>query len=90
MGSEQRNFVRIPVPMDIEVQMDGAEATVLETIDISNGGAFIRAAAEQCPAVGSEVSLKVKGSLGGEEPPTVRARVVRTTSEGMGVAFLDS
>ncbi len=90
MGSDQRNFARIPVPMNIEVRLDGDDMMVLETLDISNGGAFIQATAEQCPAVDSEISLKVKGSLGGEEPPTIRARVVRTTTEGMGVAFLDS
>ena len=90
MGNDKRSFARIPVPMDIEVRIDGAEMMVLETVDISNGGAFIKATAEQCPSVGTELFLKVKGSLGGEEPPTVRARVARTTSEGMGVEFLDT
>ena len=90
MGSDKRAFARIPVPMDIEVRIDGAEMMVLETVDISNGGAFIKVEPEQCPAVGTELSLKVKGLLGGEEPPTVRARVARTTIEGMGVEFLDT
>ena len=90
MGSEQRNFARIPVPMDVEVRMGGDEMIVLETVDISNGGAFIKAEADQCPAVGTTLSLKVKGQLGGEEPPTVQARVVRITNEGMGVEFLSS
>ena len=88
MGSDQRNFARIPVPMDIEVRMDGADMVVLETIDISNGGAFIKAEPQQCPPVGTELSLRVRGSLSGEEPPTVQARVVRITDEGMGVEFL--
>lgn len=90
MGSDKRSFARIPVPMDIEVRREGSEMMVLETIDISNGGAFIKATPEQCPDVGTELQLKVKGALGGEEPPTVRARVVRTTNEGMGVEFLDT
>ncbi len=90
MGSDQRNFARIPVPMDIEVRIEGAEALILETVDISNGGAFIKTEPQQCPAIGTELLLKVKGALGGEDPPTVRARVVRTTDEGMGVEFLDS
>lgn len=88
MGSDQRSFARIPVPMDIEVRRDGAEMVVLETTDISNGGAFIKAEPQQCPAIGTELSLRVKGQLGGEEPPTVQARVVRITQEGMGVEFL--
>ena len=90
MGSDQRNFARIPVPMDIEVRMDGAEMVLLVTVDISNGGAFIKAEPQQCPAIGTELSLRVKGQLGGEEPPTVQARVVRITNEGMGVEFLPS
>ena len=90
MGNNQRNFARIPVPMDIEVRVEGAEMVVLETIDISNGGAFIKAEPHQCPAVGTELQLKVKGQLGGESPPTVQARVVRINNEGMGVEFLTS
>lgn len=88
MGIEQRNFARIPVPMDIEVRRDGAEMIVLETVNISNGGAFIKGGPEDCPAIGTELQLRVKGSLGGKAPPTMHARVVRTTSEGMGVEFL--
>ena len=90
MGSDQRNFARIPVPMDIEVQVDGAEVVVLETSDISNGGAFIKAEPQQCPAIGTELSLRVKGQLGGEAPPTVQAKVVRVTDEGMGVEFIST
>ena len=90
MGNNQRNFARIPVPMDIEVRVEGAEMVVLETVDISNGGAFIKAEPHQCPAVGTELQLKVKGQLGGEAPPTVQARVVRINNEGMGVEFLTS
>jgi hypothetical protein len=90
MGSNKRNFARLPVPMDIEVRMDGAEMMVLVTVDISNGGALIKAEPQQCPPVGSLLSLKVKGQLGGEEPPTVQARVVRITAEGIGVEFLSS
>ena len=88
MGSNKRAFARIPLPMDIEVRVEGADPVVMVTVDISNGGAFIKADPAQCPAVGTEIDLKVKGQLGGEDPPTVRARVVRTTAEGMGVQFL--
>ncbi|MCW8918821.1 MAG: PilZ domain-containing protein [Gammaproteobacteria bacterium] len=88
MRDDNRRFARIPLPMEVEVRMEGAEMMVLETIDISNGGAFIKAEAHQCPAVGTELSLRVKGNLGGEEPPTVQARVVRVTSEGFGIRFL--
>ena len=90
MGSDKRSFARIPVPMDVEMLVAGEETLVLETVDISNGGAFIKAEPQQCPDVGTVVSLKVKGQLGGEEPPTVEARVVRVTNEGLGVQFLET
>lgn len=90
MGSDNRRFARIPLPMDIEVRFADGTQVEMVTVDISNGGAFIKVEPGQCPAIGSELQLKVKGQLGGEEPPTVRARVVRTTPEGMGVEFLDT
>jgi hypothetical protein len=40
----------------------------LETADLSDGGVFLKTAAEQCPAIGDEVTLQVVGSLGGEAP----------------------
>jgi hypothetical protein len=90
MGSDKRNFARIPVPMDIEVRRSGVEMMVLESADISNGGAFLKVEPRHCPPVGTELQLRVKGSLGGEEPPTMHARVVRTTHEGVGVEFLEA
>jgi hypothetical protein len=89
MDNEQRHFVRIPLPMDVEVRVNGNEAMVLQTVDISNGGAFIKAEPEQCPAIGTELSLRVKGQLDGKEPPAVTAQVVRTTAEGMAVTYLE-
>lgn len=90
MGKDKRDFARIPVPMDIEVTATGTDSTLLmETVDISNSGAFIKTESEQIPEVGKELQLKIKSQLGGEEPPMVKAVVVRTTGEGFGVKFLD-
>jgi hypothetical protein len=60
----------------------------LETADLSDGGVFLKASAEQRPPIGEEVTLRVVGTLGGEEPPLVPARIVRHTSTGMGLEFL--
>lgn len=86
---DKRDFSRIPVPMDIEVQVNGAEdALLLETLDISNSGAFIKASPEETLQAGTEVMLQVKGLFGGEAPPIVNAVVVRTTADGFAVRFL--
>ena len=87
MGREKRTSARHPVPMGIEVRSQEQGVVVLETTDISDGGAFIKAPPEQCLPVGSEIELKVKGLMGGDAP-LVKARVVRLSPQGMGVEFI--
>ncbi len=87
---ERREFSRIVVPIEIEMFLEGQEPLTLETMDIGHDGAFIKAAPSQCPEVGTVVALKLKAKLGGEEPPTVQAKVMRTTRHGMGVHFIDA
>lgn len=90
MGEEKRRHVRIEVPMPVEVTHPEQGTVELITADLCESGVFLKADPAQCPAVGEEVTLKVKGGVlgGGEEPPLVKARVVRVTAEGMGVEFL--
>ena len=73
--------------MGIEVHSKEHGLVVLETIDISDGGAFLKAAAEHCLPIGSEIELRVKGLLGADAP-IVKARVVRVSPQGMGVEFI--
>lgn len=90
MSAEKRQYVRIEVPMPVEVTHPELGTFELVTADLCEGGVFLKARPEQCPAVGERITIKVKGGvLGGtDEPPTVEARVVRVTEKGMGVAFL--
>jgi len=90
MGEEKRRHIRIEVPMPVEVTHPSLGTVELITADICDSGVFLKADPEQCPAVGDEVTLKVKSGVlgGGEEPPLVPARVVRVTKDGMGVEFL--
>lgn len=89
MGEEKRRHVRIEVPMPVEVTHPTMGTFELVTADICDSGVFLKAEPEQCPPVGSEVTLRVKGGvLGGEDPPLVPARVVRITADGMGVEFI--
>jgi len=67
--------------------MHGSLGTVeLTTADISDGGLFIRTAG--CPqfAIGDEVNVQVCEV---EDAPVVRAVVVRLTTNGAGLQFLD-
>lgn len=88
MGEEKRQHVRLTVPMPVEITHAQLGTVELVTADLSDGGVFLQAEPEQCPPVGDEITLKVVGTLGGETPPLVRARVVRVTVDGMGVEFL--
>lgn len=90
MGQEKRRHVRIEVPMPVEVTHPTMGTFELVTADLCESGVFLKADPEQCPAVGDEITIKVKGGVlgGGEEPPLVPARVVRVTENGMGVEFI--
>lgn len=90
MGAERRQHVRIEVPMPVLLTHPALGTNELITVDICDNGIFLKAEPSQCPAVGDEVTLQLKsGVLGdGEEPPQVRARVVRVTEDGMGIQFI--
>ena len=89
MTGNKRQFSRIEVPMPINLTHPEHGTISLQTIDISDGGVFLKANANQCLAVGTEVTLQVKaGLLAGDDPPQVKAVVVRVTDEGMGLKFV--
>lgn len=90
MGAERRQHVRIEVPMPVLVTHHALGTNELITVDICDNGVFLKAEATQCPPIGDEVTLQLKGGIlgDGEEPPLVRARVVRVTENGMGIEFL--
>ncbi len=90
MSEERRRHVRIEVPMPVLVTHHALGTIELVTADICDNGVFLKAEPSQCPPVGDEVTLQLKGGLlgDGEEPPLVRAQVVRITENGMGVEFL--
>jgi hypothetical protein len=88
--AEQRRHERYPIDVEVEITEPAIGRVVVVTRDMSDGGVFLRVAPGQGrPALGSEITLRVTQTLGGEEPPLVRGRVVRATDDGIGVAFLD-
>jgi len=88
MKKEKRQFIRLCIPMSMTLTHEVLGTLQLETADLSDGGAFLKATPEQCPAIGEAITLQVVGSLGGKAPPQMPARVVRVTDEGIGVQFL--
>lgn len=74
--------------MPVEIAHPQLGTLQLETVDLSDGGLFIKATPEQCPPLNDEITVQVVGTLDGKAPPLVRARVARITDKGMGIQFL--
>lgn len=86
---ERRVHGRQIVSLPAEIIDPPLGKVTLLTQDLSQGGAFIKADAQRCLAVGSVLSVRIPGFLWGESTSTVVARVVRVTNEGMALQFLD-
>ena len=86
---ERRAHERHLVSLPVEIINPPVGKVTLLTQDLSLGGAFVKAEAEDCLAVGTVLSVRIPGFLWGEHTSTVVARVVRVTDDGMGLQFLD-
>lgn len=85
---ENRKHERYAMSLEVEVIHAESGNLVLSTKDISDGGVFLYMRNQPCPPIGTVLHLKLRGLLGGEEPPTVKVTVVRTTEEGVGLRFV--
>jgi hypothetical protein len=85
---ENRRHERVPIAVEVEMVDPAIGKLIVNTKDISDGGLFLRLAHKPWPQVGSVVTVRVNEQLGGEDPPLLRARVVRETHDGVGVEFI--
>ncbi len=80
---------RLPASFKVEASWDGA-THVYSTRNISDTGIFLIIEQGPRPIIGSTIKVRLQGNLGGgEEPPTLDMRVMRTESSGIGLRFLD-
>lgn len=86
---ENRQFERFTLSVEVEMTYSGTGKMILQTRDISTGGVFLHMQGKAIPPLGSELLLKLTGLVAGEEPSTVRVKVVRVASDGIGLEFLD-
>ena len=88
--NNKRDNSRMPVTLTVEITHESIGTIELKTRDMSNGGIFVIIDKKPGLTVGLEVLVKVKGKLGdGEEPPTLKMKVVRAEPQGYGLKFLD-
>jgi len=88
---ENRRDERFPITVEVEVLIPGfwkKRKRILRTIDMSNSGVFLECDEKSCPPVGTKLEVRISGTVGGEAPPLVQAKVVRVTRNGMAVVFL--
>jgi hypothetical protein len=86
---DNRKFERFTLSVEVELTYSGTGKMILNTKDVSTGGVFLHMEGKPIPPLGSELLIKLTGPVGGEEPSTVRVKVVRVTDEGIGLEFLD-
>lgn len=73
----------------VELTYPGHQAITLQARDVSDGGVFLERGDHPLPPMGAEVYLHVMGELDGEDPPTVKAKVVRVMDQGIGLYFME-
>ena len=86
--SDKRRDQRIGIKLDVELEVEDKEPSVLKTRDLSNSGVFLESASDSLPVEGSIVTIRIKQSFAEGEAPKVRAQVVRVDNEGIALKFI--
>jgi len=84
-GSERRKHTRLPLPAHIKVTHSSFGTMVVHSLDISNGGLFIKNGDHPYPSVGGV--LQVQDADMPVEAPVLDARIVRVAADGVGLEF---
>lgn len=85
---DKRVFERFDVPLEIRVTWPGYSSLVGLTKDFSDGGAFILVVFESQPAADTILDLQMTAQVMGHDAPILKARVVRSTAEGIAFEFV--
>ena len=89
MSDELRTHERYPLSIDIRLYLPDGGEVILESMDISDGGVFLRVREETIPEIGSDVKVQIAESAPDAEPrPVIPARIVRRTELGVGLQYL--
>ncbi len=89
MGSDKRFAARRPVCIDIIVNHQLDSAGLWKTRDLSLNGAFVEMPADGLPPQSEVEAVLALSDRGRLDQHHVVARVVRTTADGVALAFGD-
>lgn len=88
MSEDKRKEVRLGVKLEVCLITNESEHS-LHTRDLSNSGVFVESDSSFQLEVGTIVYMRVSQPFAdGEEPPLVKAEVVRMDQDGIALKFL--
>ncbi|MEO0443277.1 MAG: PilZ domain-containing protein [Pseudomonadota bacterium] len=91
--SKENNRKSFRMVLSVEVELILSEHQVIQAKvkDMSDGGIFLTIDDDSAlPPTGTEVKLCLKDKVGNEEqPPIIRAIIVRRNTMGVGLKFID-
>jgi len=85
--SNKRKHARLPLPMKVEVSVEGQGIVMTNTRDMSDGGVFLEKNDNLIFQVGTKLRIRVIENMQGDEPNEIPATVVRVIDEGVAVKF---
>ncbi len=90
MSDDRRRAPRMAMALPVVVRCPGYPEMILTTGDISRTGFYLCCDPATFPPIGTEVELQASKPAGdGEDPPLIRAQVVRADPHGVGLLALD-
>jgi hypothetical protein len=85
---DKRRHERYNETLEVKVTWPDKETRIGTTRDFSDGGTFILVNFDPQPPIALDMLLQLNSKVGGIEAPVLRARVVRTTAEGIAFEFI--
>lgn len=85
--SNQRKHPRLPLPMSVEVSIEGQGSATMKTRDMSDGGVFLEHTESLVFKAGAAITIKVIENMTGDEANAIPATVVRVADDGIAVRF---
>jgi PilZ domain len=84
----QRDFTRVPVHLEVEIQTAGMKLNSTETRDLSMTGLFVQASGRFSANEECQVTLFLRGAAE-ETRLTIRGKIVRVEKTGLAIQFLE-
>lgn len=89
MSENNRRHERHEIQTDVSLTLVGNDPVTMQTRDISEGGMFLNTNASSDFPLGEMVNVQYSNPLNNDSDTTVDAIIVRVSSDGIGIAFIE-